>query len=57
MAGRVNLLIQQIIALDPMSWRVNNPDAVGTITFYPPTMALMIRQTAEFHFKMAGSGF
>jgi hypothetical protein len=56
MGERVNMLISQIVAIDPQSWQVNNPDAAGTITFHPATMSLLIRQTAEFHFKMAGAG-
>lgn len=55
MAERVNMIINQITSIDPMSWQHKNPDAVGSVTFYPPTMSLLIRQTAEFHFKMAGA--
>jgi hypothetical protein len=33
---------------------VNNPEAGGTITFDPITMNLIVRQTAEFHYKFGG---
>jgi hypothetical protein len=54
MAERVNMLVSQIYNIDPESWQVKNPDAAGVITFNPATMSLMVRQTAEMHFRMAG---
>jgi len=55
MIQNVNNLINQITSsVDPQSWKVNNPDAVGSITFDPGTMALVVKQTAENHFLMGG---
>jgi hypothetical protein len=55
MAQRANQLINMITSsIDPQSWKVNNPDAVGTIVFDPRTMAVVVKQTAEVHFMMAG---
>lgn len=51
----VNQLITTITqTVDPKSWKINNPDAVGTIVFDPVTMALMVRQTAEIHYSLGG---
>ena len=47
----VNSITTQI---DPPSWRNNNPDAPGTITFDPITMTLIIKQTAEVHLALGG---
>jgi hypothetical protein len=47
----VNSITTQI---DPQSWRNNNPDAVGSITFDPITMTLIIKQTAEVHMALGG---
>lgn len=44
-------LIQRTI--DPSSWQVNGGN--GSITFYPATMSLVIKQSAEMHFIL-GSG-
>jgi hypothetical protein len=50
MAERVNMIIGLIVNnVDRGSWKVNNPDAVGTVTFNPLNMTLIITQTAEFH--------
>jgi hypothetical protein len=45
----VNTITQTI---EPQSWKVNNPDAVGVITFNPLTMSLIVKQTAEIHFSL-----
>jgi len=47
-----NLITQTI---EPRTWQVNNPDALGTVVFDPITMSLIVRQTAEVHFMMGGS--
>jgi len=47
-----NMITQTI---EPRSWQVNNPDAIGTIVFDPITMSLIVRQTAEIHYMMGGS--
>ncbi|MFQ3649654.1 MAG: hypothetical protein SNJ75_04925 [Gemmataceae bacterium] len=55
MLERVNNIIAQITSkVDRSSWRVNNEDAPGTITFDPLTMSLIVKQSAEFHFMMGG---
>ncbi len=41
-------------SVDPETWRENGGN--GTITFFPPTRAIVIRQTAEVH-AMIGSSF
>jgi len=47
----INSITQSV---DPSSWRVNNPEAVGTISFNPVTMSIVVTQTAENHFLMRG---
>jgi hypothetical protein len=48
----VNGLIGMIV--EPGSWKINNPEAPGTITFHEPTMSLIIRNSAEMHNQMPG---
>lgn len=48
----VNSIIQIIQTIDPASWQGNG--GFGTVTFYAPSMSLIIRQTAEMH-NMIGS--
>jgi hypothetical protein len=56
MIQTVNQLISTITqTVEPKSWKVNNPDAVGTITFDPITMSLVVKQTAEIHYSLRGS--
>jgi hypothetical protein len=56
MIQSVNQLISTITqTVEPRSWQVNNPDAVGTITFDPVTMTLIIKQTAEIHYALRSS--
>ena len=51
----VQNMIQNITStIDPQSWKVNNPDAVGVIAFDPVTMSLTIKQAAEIHYKLGG---
>lgn len=53
--GMQNVLsIVQMIqgSVDPQSWQANG--GKGTITFYAPTMSLIIRNTAEVHGMMGG---
>ena len=45
----INTVLNQV---DPQSWNVNNPDSRGAITYDPISMALVITQSAEFHFRM-----
>jgi len=53
MIQRVNELINTITqTVEPKSWQVNNPDAVGTIAFNPLTMSLIVKQTAEIHYSL-----
>jgi hypothetical protein len=41
-------------SIESQSWKVNNPDAPGTIVFEPITMSLVVKQTAEIHFMLGG---
>jgi hypothetical protein len=49
--GQLIDLIQNNV--DPQSWQVNG--GPGTISFYEPTMSLVIRQTAEMHYQLGGA--
>ncbi len=40
--------------IEPQSWQINNPDAVGTIDFNPLLQALVVTQSAEMHFALGG---
>jgi hypothetical protein len=51
--NRTITLITQTI--EPSSWKVNNPEAPGTITFDPITMSLIVKQTAEVHYALSGA--
>jgi len=55
MIGVVNNIINLIKNVEPKSWADNDPDGVGTIAFDPVTMQLVIRQTAEMHFRLGGT--
>lgn len=56
MALNVRTIINTILnQVDPQSWNINNPDARGAITYDPIRMALIITQSAEFHYRMGGS--
>jgi hypothetical protein len=51
----INTIIDSIRGVEPQSWQSeSNPDAPGTIVFDPVRMTLIIKQTAEFHFRMSG---
>ena len=55
MLERANQLVNLIQAkVDPQSWKTNNPDAPGSISFHPATMSLIVKQTAEWHFMNHG---
>lgn len=41
-----------VSTIDPQSWAVNGGQ--GTIAFYPPTMSIVIKQSAELHFVLGG---
>jgi len=57
MLENINRIITQITQqVDPQSWKVNNPEASGSIVFEPVTMSLLIKQTAEVHFSLGGIG-
>jgi hypothetical protein len=47
----ITLIKQQV---EPQSWQSNNPEAPGTIIFNPLTMSLVVKQTAEVHYMLAG---
>jgi len=44
------VLITQTI--EPDTWMVNGKDGLGTIAFDPITMSLVVRQTADVHYKL-----
>jgi hypothetical protein len=53
---RINMLIESITkTVDPKSWQVNNPEAVGSIAFDPVSMSIVVKQTAEIHYMLGGS--
>ena len=53
MMQQVETIIGMITSqVDKNSWKVNNPDAPGTIVFDPITFSLVVKQTAEVHFLL-----
>jgi len=51
----LNAIVDSIKNVEPQSWKSEaNPDAPGTVVFDPVRMTLIVRQTAEFHFRMSG---
>jgi hypothetical protein len=55
MAQNVAFLIQLIHqTVDPDSWQANDRGGMGVITFYPATMQLIIKQSAEVHYALGG---
>jgi hypothetical protein len=49
--------LQQLVLLivgtvEPDSWEVNGKGGLGTISFYAPTMSLVVKQTAEMHYLL-----
>jgi len=54
MYANVNGLILNIMnSVEPGSWQLNG--GRGTITFNEPSMSIIITNTAEFHYQMAGA--
>jgi type II secretory pathway component GspD/PulD (secretin) len=54
MLSNVQTLINTIqSSVDPTLWQPNGP---GSIQFYEPGMALIIRAPTEFHYQLAGGG-
>jgi hypothetical protein len=41
--------------VEPQSWEINGQGGKGTISFFAPTMSLVVKQTSELHMVM-GSG-
>jgi len=57
MAQTVRDLIQMVVGtIDEDSWKVNNPEAAGTIFFDPRTLTLIVKQSAEIHYMLGGFG-
>jgi hypothetical protein len=57
MRTRVATLVQMITStVEPDSWKVNNPEAEGTIVFDPVTLSLIVKQSAEIHYMLGGLG-
>ncbi len=55
MANTVRDLVQMIVSsFDEDSWKINNPEAEGTIIFDPRTFTLIVKQTAEVHYMLGG---
>ncbi len=50
------LIVMVTQTVEPDSWEVNGKGGLGTIVFYPPTMSLVVKQTAEMHYLMGLSG-
>jgi hypothetical protein len=56
MAQSVLIIMNSIVqTVEPNTWKVNNPEAGGTITFDPLTMSIIIKQTAEMQLILGGS--
>jgi hypothetical protein len=60
--GQIQALqnVRQIIDLiqstiEPSTWEANGHGGLGTIVFYPPTMSLIVKQTAEVHLTLSGA--
>jgi hypothetical protein len=57
MAQTVGDLIKTIVGtVDPDSWKINNPEAEGTIIFVPSSYSLIVKQSAEIHYMLGGLG-
>ena len=57
MAATVRDLIQTIIGtIEEDTWKLNNPEAEGTIIFDPRTYTLIVKQSAEVHYMLGGLG-
>jgi uncharacterized protein YecT (DUF1311 family) len=48
----VQQVIDMVKKIDPLSWQ--DEHGLGTVIYHPPSMSLIVRQTAEFHAKMSG---
>ena len=57
MRAAIGQIIDGIIgSIDPNSWESKGAQGGGTITYDPITMSLIIKQTAEVHYMLSGSG-
>jgi hypothetical protein len=54
MIQNIRRIVTMVKSIDPQSWQDNNPEAVGTVTFDPVTMTLVVKQTAEIHYMLGG---
>jgi hypothetical protein len=55
MAQQVQGLMLNIMnTIEPGSWAGQSPDGQATITFHEPSMSLIIRHHAEFHYQLGG---
>jgi hypothetical protein len=50
-AANVSLIIDAIKKIDPLSWS-GEAGGAGTITYYPTTQAIVVRNSAEVHFAL-----
>jgi hypothetical protein len=56
MRAAIGQIIDSILgSIEPNSWEVRGTQGGGTITYDPITMSLIIKQTAEVHYMLAGS--
>jgi hypothetical protein len=50
-------LIKMIVGtVEPDSWKINNPEAEGTIVYNPASFSLIVKQSAEVHYMLGGLG-
>jgi hypothetical protein len=52
MLASIRSIIDAVQGIDPPSWQVNG--GPGTVVFDPARMALIIKNSAEFHYRMGG---
>ena len=57
MRAAIGQIIDSILGtVDPNSWESHGAQGGGTITYDPITMSLIIKQTAEVHYQLSGTG-
>jgi hypothetical protein len=57
MRAAIGQIIDSITgSIDPNSWESKGAQGGGTITYDPITMSLIVKQTAEVHYMLSGSG-
>ena len=57
MRAAIGQIIDSITgSIEPNSWEAHGAQSGGTVTYDPITMSLIIKQTAEVHYMIGGSG-